>query len=141
MGLRQRHANLIVGLRPASGLLTQEIVEPDMPALRLQTDYTYDSFGNRQTATVSGSDVATRFSTSGFDAKGQFNSVNTYALSQGESWQHDARFGYDSLAARSQSCVLTGHRRSGAICSVAASIAARRRVRAGAKYLVQAARS
>jgi hypothetical protein len=97
MGLRQRHANLIVGLRPASGLLTQEIVEPDMPALRLQTDYTYDSFGNRQTATVSGSDVATRISTSGFDAKGQFNSVNTNALSQGESWQHDARFGYDSF--------------------------------------------
>ncbi|MBH5403167.1 RHS repeat protein, partial [Bradyrhizobium sp. CNPSo 4010] len=77
----------------ASGLLVQEVVEPDTPALRLQTDYTYDSFGNRLTVTVSGADIATRSSASSFDAKGQFNTGNTNALNQSESWQYDARFG------------------------------------------------
>ncbi|WP_142249226.1 RHS repeat domain-containing protein [Bradyrhizobium sp. UNPF46] len=77
----------------ASGLLVQEVVEPDTPALRLQTDYTYDSFGNKLTVTVSGADIATRSSASSFDAKGQFNTGNTNAVNQSESWQYDARFG------------------------------------------------
>jgi RHS repeat-associated protein len=78
---------------PASGLLTQEVVEPDTPSLRLQTDYAYDSFGNRLSVTASGSDIATRTSASTFDAKGQFIGSNTNALNQSESWQYDARFG------------------------------------------------
>jgi hypothetical protein len=32
---------------PASGLLTQEVVEPNTTALRLETDYVYDAFGNK----------------------------------------------------------------------------------------------
>ena len=54
----------------ASGLLVQEVVEPDTPALLLQTDYTYDSFGNKLSVSVSGADIATRSSASSFDAKG-----------------------------------------------------------------------
>jgi RHS repeat-associated protein len=77
----------------ASGLLTQEVVEPDTPALRLQTDYVYDTFGNKQSVTVSGADIASRASSSTYDAKGQFVSTNSNALGQSESFQYDARFG------------------------------------------------
>jgi hypothetical protein len=49
---------------PASGLPIQEVVEPNTPALRLQTDYTYDAFGNRLSTTVSGIDITTRASSS-----------------------------------------------------------------------------
>ncbi|PDT87478.1 hypothetical protein CO669_25265 [Bradyrhizobium sp. Y36] len=80
----------------AQGVLNQEVVEPDTPALRLQTDYGYDSFGNKTSITVSGADIAARSSTSVFTANGQFNSTNTNALSQSESVQYDARFGKPS---------------------------------------------
>ncbi len=36
-----------------TGLLTQEVIEPDRPALRLVTDYTHDAFGNRVSVSVS----------------------------------------------------------------------------------------
>ena len=60
---------------------------------RLQTDYTYDAFGNKLSTTVSGVDIVTRSSSSTYDAEGQFVSSNTNALGQSESFQHDARFG------------------------------------------------
>src|SRR4051812_43088911 len=69
-----------------TGLLTQEVVEPNTSALKLQTDYTYDAFGNKLSATVSGVDIVTRSSTSYFDIKGQFATTNTNALSQSETW-------------------------------------------------------
>jgi RHS repeat-associated protein len=78
---------------PATGLLTQEVVEPNNQALRLETDTTYDGFGNKLSVTVSGVDIATRASSSAFDAKGQFATSNTNALGQSESFQYDARFG------------------------------------------------
>jgi RHS repeat-associated protein len=78
---------------PTSGLLSQEVVEPDTPTLRLQTDYTYDAFGNKHSVTVSGADIATRASSSTYDARGQFASSNSNALGQSESLQYDARFG------------------------------------------------
>jgi YD repeat-containing protein len=37
---------------PVSGLLTKEIIEPDAPNLCLVTSYTYDSFGNKTSATT-----------------------------------------------------------------------------------------
>ncbi|MDF0584146.1 RHS repeat-associated core domain-containing protein [Bradyrhizobium yuanmingense] len=77
----------------AQGVLNQEVVEPDSSALRLQTDYGYDSFGNKTSVTVSGADIVTRSSSSAFDTKGQFNTTNTNALNQSESVQYDARFG------------------------------------------------
>ncbi|WP_316233741.1 RHS repeat-associated core domain-containing protein [Bradyrhizobium sp. SZCCHNPS2010] len=76
-----------------SGLLTQQVIEPNTPALRVQSDYSYDNFGNALTATISGVDVVTRTSSSTFDARGQFASANTNALGQSESLQYDARFG------------------------------------------------
>jgi RHS repeat-associated protein len=81
-----------------SGLLTQEVIEPNAPSLRLETDYTYDAFGNKIQATVSGGDVATRSSSTSYapangSANGQFPTSQTNALSQSESWQYDLRFG------------------------------------------------
>src|ERR1700730_12649137 len=40
-----------------SGLLTQEVVEPNTPSLRLETDTVYDAFGNKTSVTVSGVDI------------------------------------------------------------------------------------
>ncbi|BAM86886.1 exported hypothetical protein [Bradyrhizobium oligotrophicum S58] len=77
----------------ASGLLTQEVVEPDTPAARLQTDYVYDAFGHKQSVTVGGADIVSRSSTSTYDARGQFGTSNTNALGQSESFQYDLRFG------------------------------------------------
>ncbi|WP_315754389.1 MULTISPECIES: RHS repeat-associated core domain-containing protein [unclassified Bradyrhizobium] len=77
----------------ATGLLIQEVIEPDTPALRLQTDYVYDAFGNRRSVTVSGIDITTRASSSVRDAKGQFIGSNTNAIGQSESFQYDGRFG------------------------------------------------
>jgi len=76
----------------ASGLLTQEAVEPGTPALTLQTSYIYDAFGNKTSVTVIGADIVTRSSTATFDAKGQFATTNTNALNQSESFLYDARF-------------------------------------------------
>src|SRR5262245_61329293 len=68
----------------ASGLLTQEVVEPDTPALRLQTDYGFDVYGNKTSVTVSGSGIVTRTTSSIFDAKGQFATGDTNPLGQSE---------------------------------------------------------
>jgi RHS repeat-associated protein len=76
----------------ASGLLTQEVVEPNTTALRLETDYVYDAFGNKTSIAVHGVDITTRTSTATFDAKGQFATTNANALNQSESFQYDARF-------------------------------------------------
>jgi YD repeat-containing protein len=77
----------------ATGLLTQEVVEPNTSSLRLETDYVYDAFGNKTSVTVSGVDIVTRTSTTTYDSLGQFATTNTNALSQSESWIHDPRFG------------------------------------------------
>lgn len=76
-----------------SGLLNQEVVEPDTPTLRLQTDYAYDAFGNKISATVSGNGVTSRTSQTGYVTNGQFPASATNALGQSESYQFDARFG------------------------------------------------
>ena len=78
---------------PANGLLTQEVIEPNNPALRLQTDYTYDGYGNKTTTTVSGSGIATRTTSTVFDTKGQFPTRTTNALGQSDNGTYDARFG------------------------------------------------
>jgi YD repeat-containing protein len=77
----------------ATGLLTQEVVEPNTPSLRLETDYVYDAFGNKTLVSVSGVDIVTRTSTSTFDSLGEFALTNANALTQSESWQYDPRFG------------------------------------------------
>src|SRR5262249_48649576 len=78
---------------PASGLVTREVIEPNTTALRLQTDITYDAFGNKQTVTVSGADIATRTATTTYDSQGRFPATVSNALGQSERWQYDPRFG------------------------------------------------
>src|SRR5438105_3071431 len=78
---------------PASGLLTQEVVEPNTTSLRLEKDYSHDAFGNKTGGSVSGIDIATRSSTVTYDANGQFVTRNTNALGQSETFLYDARFG------------------------------------------------
>ena len=81
------------GYDAASGLLTQEVIEPGTPSLRLQTDYGYDAFGNKTSATVSGVDIATRTAHTAYDAQGRFATSANNALAQLEFWQYDPRFG------------------------------------------------
>src|SRR5262245_8991663 len=76
-----------------TGLLTQEVIEPDTPALRLQTDYTLNAFGQKVGVAVSGADIATRTATTTYDAKGQFPVSASNALAHAESWEYDERFG------------------------------------------------
>ncbi len=78
---------------PTSGLLTQEVVEPNISCLRLETDYSYDAYGNKVQATVSGVDIATRSSTKTYDGQGEFAIGVSNALGQSESWAYDPRFG------------------------------------------------
>jgi RHS repeat-associated protein len=88
----------------ATGLLTTEIVEPGNNALKLETDYAYDAFGNKTQVTVnpntpSGASMTARISTTAFDGKGQFVNENTVNpttntnTSQSETWQYDPHFG------------------------------------------------
>jgi RHS repeat-associated protein len=77
----------------ASGLLTQEVVEPNQSTYRLETDYLLDAYGNKTQVTVSGIDIATRSSSAAYDAQGRFVVSATNALNRSESWQYDPRFG------------------------------------------------
>lgn len=81
----------------ATGLLIQEVIEPNTPALTLTTDYVYDVFGNKTSVTVSGGSGATaitsRTTTSTYDARGQFATSTTNALGHSESRTYDAAFG------------------------------------------------
>jgi RHS repeat-associated protein len=81
------------GYDATSGLLTQEVVEPGTPSLRLQTDYVYDAYGNKTSATVSGIDIVTRAASTTYDTQGRFVTSATNALGQSETWQYDPRFG------------------------------------------------
>jgi RHS repeat-associated protein len=77
-----------------SGQLTQAVLEPSTSALKLTTDYGYDSFGNPTTVTQSGVDITTRTaSTTAYDTKGEFATSVSNALSQSTSLSFSAAFG------------------------------------------------
>jgi RHS repeat-associated protein len=86
---------------PASGLVTAQIAEPlDTGALRLETDYTYDAFGNKHVVTTTGlAATATglvnqsRPSTSTFDTRGQFATTVANALGESEHWSFNSDYG------------------------------------------------
>jgi RHS repeat-associated protein len=83
---------------PATGLLTKEIVEPDIPSMRLDTAYTYDAWGNKTAATVSSpatglAAIAPRGSSNAYDARGQFPTSSTNALNQSETKVIEPKFG------------------------------------------------
>jgi RHS repeat-associated protein len=82
----------------STGLLIREVIEPRRASLWLQTDYTYDGFGNKAQVTVTGADITIRSSSTSYasangSANGQFPTAITNALSQTENWQYDLRFG------------------------------------------------
>lgn len=80
-----------------TGLLNQETIEPDTAALTLTTDYIYDTFGNKTDVTVTGGSgttaIASRTTTSTYDARGQFATSTTNALGHSETRTYDARYG------------------------------------------------
>lgn len=76
-----------------SGLLTQEVVEPNDVAYRLQTDYTHDVFGNVVSAQVSGADITARSATTTYDAKGRFVVGTANELGHTDTTTFDAGFG------------------------------------------------
>jgi RHS repeat-associated protein len=105
---------------PVSGLLVKEIIEPGDSNLCLVTTYTYDSFGNKNsattrncngsagshpgtnseaaaptTATPAGADaiIVSRTSTTTYDSKGQFPISSTNALNQTETKTYNPNFG------------------------------------------------
>ncbi|PIX55190.1 MAG: hypothetical protein COZ50_04070 [Zetaproteobacteria bacterium CG_4_10_14_3_um_filter_54_28] len=75
------------------GLIRQEVVEPNNAALKLTTDYTYDGFGNRTSATVSAVGEIPRTTSTSYDPQGQFPLSSTNAMGHSESYLWDARFG------------------------------------------------
>ena len=83
----------------STGLLNQEVVEPDQPAMRVITDYVYDAYGNKTQATVSGGDTtagtsfAARSTSTTYDSKGRFPISSTNALGHTETRVYDERFG------------------------------------------------
>jgi RHS repeat-associated protein len=78
---------------PGTALLIQGVIEPNTPALRLESDYLYDAYGNLTSTSVSGGDIATSTDTTTFDALGQFVTGNTNAVGQSETTQYDPRYG------------------------------------------------
>jgi YD repeat-containing protein len=58
---------------PQTGILAQDIIEPDAPQSRLVRDYGYDELGHRVRETVSGPDIQTRTAAAIFDDKGLFD--------------------------------------------------------------------
>ncbi len=78
---------------PASGLLTQQVVEPSNSPLRLQTDIGYDAFGNRHTLTQSGSSITTRSDTVTYASNGALPANAADALSHTSWFGFSAAFG------------------------------------------------
>ncbi len=86
----------------ASGLETSQIVEPlDTGAVKLETDYTYDAFGNKHITTVTGQAAISsgsltsqaRATTVTFDANGQFAIAVGNPNSESEQWTYNGDFG------------------------------------------------
>jgi RHS repeat-associated protein len=84
----------------ANGLLTKEIIEPDLANVqfRLDTAYTLDAFGNRTITTVSSpatgdAAIVTRATTTAYDAQGRFATSTTNALGHIETRTYDPGLG------------------------------------------------
>ncbi|MCP4993428.1 MAG: hypothetical protein GY934_06540, partial [Gammaproteobacteria bacterium] len=77
----------------SNGLLETEIIEPDNPDLRLQTDYQYDSYGNKTLVTTSGQGIESRSSSTTYSADGRFPESVTNALGHSETRTYDPLLG------------------------------------------------
>jgi RHS repeat-associated protein len=78
---------------PATGLLVEQVSEPDNPAIALTTTYTYDGFGNQLTSTVSGPDIVSRTTSATYSADGRFAETVTNALGHTQTHVTDPAFG------------------------------------------------
>lgn len=76
-----------------TGILNQEVVQPNDSEYRLQTDYIHDAFGNVVSAQVSGLGIATRSATSTYDAKGRFSISSTNELGHTDTTTFDEGLG------------------------------------------------
>ena len=72
----------------SDGFLNQEIILPSHTSLKLQTDYLFDTFGNRRSTTISGPNIVSRTDIVTYDAKGRFVVSATNALG------HTTNFSY-----------------------------------------------
>ena len=78
---------------PVTGLLVDEIIEPDQPAYRQLTTYEYDAFGNKVKTHVSADGLTTRTTTSGYDPSGRFATNVENALGHSETRTFDPATG------------------------------------------------
>jgi len=84
---------------PATGLLTKEIIEPNVPNLELVKTNTYDTYGNKTSVTVSGAGILPRTTTHNYDYSGLFNPNPTVSITSSNALGHsqtkviDARWG------------------------------------------------
>ena len=70
------------GYDNATGILDQEVIEPNLSAFKVTTTYQLDSFGNRTSATVSGNGFTSRTVSSTYDALGRFVIATRNAYNQ-----------------------------------------------------------
>jgi len=70
-----------------------ETVEPNSPQLTVLSTHTYHPSGNRTSTTVSGTNFATRTTSTTYDPYGQFPISSTNALGHTENYTWDGRFG------------------------------------------------
>lgn len=78
---------------PGTLLVSQEIVEPQDAALRVQSDYARDVFGNVTSKAVSAQGIQTRTSTWSYDPHGRFATTTTNPLGHVSTSTFDERFG------------------------------------------------
>ena len=77
----------------AKRLLMQEVVEPNVPELKVTKDHTYNAFGNRTKTTTSASGITTRTLTTTYDATGRFATESTNALGRKAKTQYNQTTG------------------------------------------------
>ncbi len=82
---------------PVSGLLTEEVTEPENDSLRITTTHVYDDFGNKietHTTAFNGTSDETRSSFVTYDASGRYAIENSNALGHTEQRSYNNTWGY-----------------------------------------------
>ncbi|MET0100803.1 MAG: SpvB/TcaC N-terminal domain-containing protein, partial [Sedimenticola sp.] len=77
----------------SNGLLSKEVIEPDDMYLSLETDYSYDLFGNKTVSTTYGHGVESRSTTTAYTPDGRFPFSLTNALGHTETYKYDPLHG------------------------------------------------
>lgn len=79
---------------PVTGLLKQEIIEPNDPVLKRTTNYiAFDSFGNVRNVEITGASIRLRANNILWDSKGRFMTYNNNEAGLATWYLHDERFG------------------------------------------------